>query len=219
VALLGTVNGTPVGNHWPRASRNLNPALLSVDFWNKLSLLRTRREIFRDGRDAWLQIKEMMHSFWWSCDRGLRGTISLLLSTCQTYHKNIQENRLRYWGTSVFEDSLRVCFCLRCFGHDKNQKGLMIREKGKQKYLGSYCLLRRVKIRQRRTFRRPDKFLNRFHLLSITSKTVHYAFVNVVLCVARWRQNTVGVCFICTSVDSWRKMLQSGSRNGNDALL
>jgi len=95
----------------------------------------------------------------------------------------------------------------------------MIREKGKQKYLGSYCLLRRVKIRQRRTFRRPDKFLNRFHLLSITSKTVHYAFVNVVLCVARWRQNTVGVCFICTSVDSWRKMLQSGSRNGNDALL
>ena len=68
------------------------------------------------------------------------------------------ESRFLHWATSAFEDSLRVCFCLWCFGYDKNQKGLMISWKGKQNYLGTYCLLRRVKIRQQRNLRKSDSF-------------------------------------------------------------
>ena len=42
----------------------------------------------------------------------------------------------------------------------------------------------------------------------ITSKAIPYALVCLVLCVARWGQNTVGVCFIWTSIGSWGKVLQ-----------
>jgi len=52
------------------------------------------------------------------------------------------------------------------------------------------------------------QFLNSFHVRLITSNAVPYAFVNLVLCVARWGQNIVGVCFIWTSVGSWGKMLE-----------
>jgi len=44
--------------------------------------------------------------------------------------------------------------------------------------------------------------------MSITSNAVPYVFVNLVLCVARWGQNTGGVCFIWTSFGAYgEKML------------
>jgi len=47
-----------------------------------------------------------------------------------------------------------------------------------------------------------------FHLLLITSKVEAYAPFNLVLWLAWWRQKTVDVCFIRTSVGSWEKMLE-----------
>jgi len=80
-------------------------------------------------------------------------------------------------------------------------------QKGKQKYLGTYCLLRREKNQTAKKFK-IWQFLNKFHQLSITLKPVHYAFVNLVLCVARWGKNTMEICSIWTSVGWWGKVLE-----------
>jgi len=64
-------------------------------FWNILLLPRSEVEISfqRWGRK---HILETMYSSWCSCDWGLRGTVSFLLSTCQTYYKKriVWESRI-----------------------------------------------------------------------------------------------------------------------------
>ena len=93
------------------------------------------------------------------------------------------------------------------FRDDKNQGGLMNLWKRKTKIF-RYLLSSLLRKDQTEKKFKIWQFLNRFHLLLITSKAVHYAFVNLVLCVARWEQKTVDVCFIWTSVGSWGKVLE-----------
>jgi len=87
------------------------------------------KSYFKVGRDYRFRKRCTVHGVCAiPCDWGLHGTISLWLSTCQTYCKkiNVQESRLLHYGTSAFVNSQHVCWCRWCLlDHDKNQKDCM----------------------------------------------------------------------------------------------
>ena len=92
-----------------------------------------------------------------------------------TWKEMFEKVDILRWETSAFADTLRVCCADGASAMIRTKKALWIYEKVEQKYLGSYCFLRREKIRQRRNLRSGS--LNIFHLLLVTSKVVPYAFL------------------------------------------
>ena len=152
-----------------------------------------------------------MHSSWCSCDTVRQRTRWNNFSFA-VHLPNIPQTCSIKWLPSLANISFRGLtahlFCRCCFRHDKNQKCFMHSWKRKTKIFRYLLSSSPRKNQTAKKFKQIWQFFNRFHLLSVTSKVVHYAFVNLVLCVARWGQNTVGVCFIWTSVGSWGKVLE-----------
>jgi len=94
------------------------------------------------------------------CVWGLRGTISLLLSIAKhTTRIEMFEKVASFTKEDQLSHKHYVSVCADgALGMIRIKKALWIYEKGKQKYVRPYCLLRWEKIRQRRNLRRIDSF-------------------------------------------------------------
>jgi len=152
---------------------------------------------------ARLKILETMRSSWCSYDTvRLRTTWNNFSFSAQhttlaqhtTWKEMFEKVDILRWETSAFADTLRVCCADGASAMIRTKKALWIYEKVEQKYLGSYCFLRREKNQTEKKFK-----IWQFKYISSTVshiKSRPLRIRNLVLCLTRWGQNTVGVCSI-----------------------
>jgi len=98
-----------------------------------------------DGRDARGEILEMMHSSWCSCDSVRLTATWNNFSCCPLAKHTARKEMVKKVDSFTEEHQLSQTHCVCADGASgmiRIKNALWIYEKGNQKYLGTYCLLR-----------------------------------------------------------------------------